>query len=127
MITPCNFSICDTTTWVLDTGSPINICNSLHGLQVSRRFENGEKFLNVGDGRSVPVLALGIIKLVFNSCSVILNECHYCPGFMLNVISVGQLAINGYELLIKDDIYKIIMNDVCVMIGQLQNVIYILS
>ena len=30
MITPCSFSICDTTNWVLDTGSPVYICNSLH-------------------------------------------------------------------------------------------------
>ena len=38
MITPYNFSICDTTIQVLDTESPINICNSLQGLQVSKKF-----------------------------------------------------------------------------------------
>ena len=42
MITPCSFSISDTTNFVLDTGSPIHIYNSLQGLQVSRRFEKGE-------------------------------------------------------------------------------------
>ena len=50
MITPYNFSICDTTTWVLDIESSIYICNSLQGLQVSKKFENDERFLNVGDG-----------------------------------------------------------------------------
>ena len=29
VITPCSFSIYDTTNWVLDTKSPIHICNSL--------------------------------------------------------------------------------------------------
>ena len=29
MITPCNFSICDTITWVLDIESLVHICNSL--------------------------------------------------------------------------------------------------
>ena len=67
MITPYNFSLFNTITWVLDTDSPINICNSLQDLQVSRRFKDGERFLNIGDGRSVPVLALEIIKLVFES------------------------------------------------------------
>ena len=67
MITPCNFSICDITDWVLDTGSPYHICNSLQGLQVSRRFKQGERFLNVGDGSKVLVLALGIMNLVINS------------------------------------------------------------
>ena len=81
MITPCNFSLIDTMTWVLDTESPIHICNSLQDLQITRRFEEGERFLNVRDGRSVSVLALEIIKLVFESQYIILNECHYCPNF----------------------------------------------
>ena len=63
MITPCSFSVCDKTNFVLDTGSPVHICNSLQGLQVSQRFEDGERFLNVGDGSHVSVLALGIVKL----------------------------------------------------------------
>ena len=32
MITPCNFSICDTTTGVLDIESPVYIYNSLQRL-----------------------------------------------------------------------------------------------
>ena len=127
MITPCSFSICDTTNWVLDTGSPIHICNSLQGLQVSRRFEDGERFLNVENGSQVPVLALGVLKLVFESCTIILNECHYCPSFILNVISVGQLAMYGYELSIKNDICKIIWNGSVVMNGYMNNGIYVLS
>ena len=60
MITPCNFSICDIADWILDTGSPFHIYNSLQGLQINKRFEQGERFLNVGDGRPVLVLALEI-------------------------------------------------------------------
>ena len=63
MITSCNFSIYDITDWVLDTGSPYHIYNSLQGLQISRRFKEGERFLNVGDGSRVPILALGIMEL----------------------------------------------------------------
>ena len=37
MITLYNFSVCDTTTWVLDTKS--SICNVLQRFQVSRMFE----------------------------------------------------------------------------------------
>ena len=81
MITPYNFSLIDTMTWVLDTESSIYICNSLQDLQVTRRFGKGERFLNVGDGRSVSILALGIIKLVFESHSIVLNEYHYYPIF----------------------------------------------
>ena len=58
MIIPYNFSIYDSTNWVLDTRSLIKICNSLHKLQVRRRFNNNERFLIVGDGRSVSIQAL---------------------------------------------------------------------
>ena len=101
MITPCNFSICDSTTWVLDNESSFNICNSLQGLQVRKRFEEGERFLNVGDGRSVPILALETIKLVFKSNVIILSECHFYPSFLLNIISIDLLTMYGYEISIK--------------------------
>ena len=87
--------------WVLNISSLINIYNSLQDLQVSRRFGDGERFLNIGDGRLVPILALGIIKLVFESHFIILNEGHYCPNFFLNVISIGLLAKSNYEISIK--------------------------
>ena len=117
MIIPCNFSICDTSTWVLDTGSLVHICNMLQGLQISRRFENNERFLNVGDGRSVPVLAMGIVQLILNTNIISLNECHYCPSFLMNIISVSLLAKDGYHLSIKGDYCNIIMNDVTIMRG----------
>ena len=127
MITPYNFFVCDIMTWVLDTGSLFNICNTLKGLQVIENFGNNEKFLNVGDGRTVPVLALGNIQIVSNSHIIALGECHYCPSFLMNVISVGHLALNGYEICIKKDYCDIIMNGVTVINGRLNNGIYVLS
>ena len=126
MITPCNFLIYDSTIWVLDIESFFNICNSLQGLQISRRFEEGERFFNVRDRRSVPVLALRIIKLVFKS-NIIILKCHFCPSFSLNIISIGLLAMHGYKILIKRDNFNIIMNNINVMNGELNNKIYILS
>ena len=42
----------------------------------------------MGDGR-VPLLALGVVELGLESGIVILSDC---PSFILNVISVGQMA-----------------------------------
>ena len=58
MIFSCNFTICDTAKWVLDTESPVYICNLLQGLQVSKKFKNDERFLNMRDGNQVLILAL---------------------------------------------------------------------
>ena len=79
MITPYNFSICDITTWILDTRSPVHKCNSLQRLQVRRRFKNNERFLIVGDGRSVLVQALGVVEFIFESGVVMLDDCRYYP------------------------------------------------
>ena len=81
IITHCNFSVCNTTTWILYIENLIHIYNLLQGLQVSRMFENSKRFLNDGDGSYVPILALEIIKQVFNSNSIILSDCHYCSLF----------------------------------------------
>ena len=56
-----------------------------------------------------------------------MNDCHYCPSFLLNVISVGQLAIEGYEFSIKNDIIYIIKNGIKLMNGRLNNDIFLLS
>ena len=76
MITPYSFSVCNTTNCVLDIGSPIHIYNSLQGLRISWRFKDDKRFLNVGDGSHVLVLALGVVELFFESCKVLLSECH---------------------------------------------------
>ena len=74
MIFPCNFTICDTAKWVLYTKSLIHICNSLQGLRVSRRFEDGKRFLNVRNENAVPVLALGVLELFFESYKITLSD-----------------------------------------------------
>ena len=65
--------------------------------------------------------------MCLESCNIVLNECHFCPSFVLNVISVGQLARENYEFSIKNDVCYIIVNGVKVLIGQLKNDIYMLS
>ena len=94
---------------------------------VSKRFEEGKRFLNVGDRRSVSILVLGIIKFVFKSNIIVLSECHFYLFFLLNIISIGLLAMYSYKILIKRDNFNITMNAVNVMNGQLNNDIYILS
>ena len=115
MITPCNFSICDTTTQVLNIESPINICNLLQVLQVSRKFQEDQQFQNIGDGSFVPVLALGTLQLAFESSSIMLDDCYFYLSFLMNVISVGLLTKLGYKFIIKDDFCDIIMNDTIIM------------
>ena len=99
----------------------------MQGLQVRRRFNNNERFLIVRNGRSVPVQALGVIEFVFESRVVMLDDCHYCPSFMLNVIFVGLLTKSDYEISIKKNYCNVILNDIIIFYGQIKHDIYTLS
>ena len=56
-----------------------------------------------------------------------LDDYHYCPSFMINIIFVGLLAKLSYKFIIKDNFCDIIMNDTTIMHGQLKYDIYIIS
>ena len=56
-----------------------------------------------------------------------LDEYHYYPSFLMNVISIGLLAKLNFKFLIKDNFYDIIMNDTTIMHGQLKHSIYIIT
>ena len=56
-----------------------------------------------------------------------LNDCHYCLSFLMNVISVGLLTKLDYKFITKDDFCDIIVNDTIIMLGQLIHGIYIIS
>ena len=101
----------------MDIESSVHIYNSLQGLQVSRKFENDERFLNIRDESQVSILTLGVIELIFKSYSIILSDCHYCLSFLMNIISVGLLVKDGYSLSIKNDYCDIIINDTVIMYG----------
>ena len=56
-----------------------------------------------------------------------LDECHYCPSFLMNVISVSFLVKFDFKFLINNNFCDIIMNDTTIMCRQLKHSIYILS
>ena len=77
--------------------------------------------MNVGDGRAILVLAIKKVWLVLNSNVIILDDCHDCLSFLMNVISIGLLAKDDYNFSIKFFFYDIIVNGVMVMHGQLKH------
>ena len=105
----------------MGTSSPIHICNLLQGLQVSRKFEDEKQFLSIENGSSVSILVIGVLSLVFDSHIVELVDCHYCPSFIISIISVGLLASCGYELLIQGDVCQVIMNNSVIIKAKLNN------
>ena len=83
--------------------------------------------MSIENENHVPVLAIRVLSLIFESYRVELVDCHYCPSFILSIISVGMLASCGYELSIKGDVCQVIMNNSMIIKAKLNNGINILS
>ena len=76
------------STWVFDTGSVANICNSKQGLRIKRRLAKDEVTMRVGNGSKVDVIAVGTLPLHLPSGLVLdLNNCYLVPALSMNIIS----------------------------------------
>ena len=76
------------STWVFDTGSVANICNSKQGLRIKRTLAKDEVTMRVGNGSKVDVIAVGTLPLHLPSGLVLdLNNCYLVPALSMNIIS----------------------------------------
>ena len=74
-------------TWVFDTGSVANICNSKQGLQIKQRLAKDKVTMHVGNGSKVDVIAVSMLPLHIRSGLVLdLNNCYLVPALSLNII-----------------------------------------
>ena len=64
------------STWVFDTGSVANICNSKQGLWNKHRLAKDKETRRVGNGSKVDVIAVGTLPLHLPSGLILdLNNC----------------------------------------------------
>src|SRR3954464_11136640 len=100
------------STWVFDTGSVANICNSNQGLRNKRPLARGEVKMRVGNGSSVDVIAVGTLPLHLPSGLVInLNKCYLVPVLLLNIISGSCLMQDGYSFMSENNGCSFYMNN----------------
>ena len=122
-----SLTVTDSSTWVLDTGSSFNICNTLQGLKITRWLKKGEINLQVGNGANVAALALGSISLNMPTGKVlVLNDCYYVPNFVSNIISISMLDKRGFRIIFNNNICSIYHDDDLYVNGYLQHGIYVL-
>ena len=85
-----------TDSWCVDSGCTNHICNSLQVFQQTRKLNEGEMFLTLADGSRIPVVAIGVCNLYFESRVLILEDCLYVPNVHRNLISATYLGKHGY-------------------------------
>ena len=88
----------------MDSGCTNHICNSLQGFQETRKLNERELFLTLVDGSKIPIVAIGVFNLCFESRVLILEDCLYVPNVRRNLISATYLGKHGYCIILKDNV-----------------------
>ena len=110
----------------MDSGCTNHICNSLQGFQETRKLNEGELFLALADGSRIPVVAVGVFNLCFESRVLILEDCLYVPNVRRNLISATYLGKHGYCVILKDNVV-IKKGKVLICSGNIVDGLYILT
>ena len=58
----------------------------------------------MADASKIPVVAIGVFNLCFDSRVLILEDCLYVPNVRRNLISATYLGRNGYCVILKDNV-----------------------
>ena len=87
------------TSWILDGGSGINICNDsmLYRFEKERECTDGS-YVVAGEG-PMPIIAYGKVKIPINTpngkSNLIVSDVNYVPKFMTNVVLQHYLKVKG--------------------------------
>ena len=82
--------------------------------------------LTLGNGSKIPIVAIGVCNLCFESRVLILEDCLYVPNVRRNLISATYLDKHGYYVILKDNI--VIKKDkVFICSGNIMDDLYILT
>ena len=93
-----------------------------------RKLRKGEVELRMGNSARVAAVALGVVNLMLPSRDYLsLEECHYVPSIVKNIISISCLDKMGYTLISKDQCCSIYLGSKLVVAAPLVNGLYLID
>ena len=85
-------------TWWVDSGATTHISVSSHGCLSCRKPNDGERYINVGDGNTIKVEAIGKFRLLLMTGFYLdLSETFIVSSFRRNLISISTLDKFGFS------------------------------
>ncbi|KAL0374275.1 UNVERIFIED_CONTAM: Retrovirus-related Pol polyprotein from transposon TNT 1-94, partial [Sesamum radiatum] len=112
-------------TWWIDSGSTINIANTMQGFLSLRKPMGSEQSIYSGNKMRSQVEAVGIFRLVFKNGYVLnLEATFYVPSFSRNLASIAKLVPLGYVFNFSKLNFSVMKNNVIVGGGYLDNGLY---
>lgn len=123
-----NLTSVPSNTWWVDSGATTHTSISMQGCIWSRKPSDAERFIYVGDGNAVPVEAIGIFRLSFETGHFVeLRETYVVPSFRRNLVSISVLDKYGYSCSFGDNKFILFLNSSLVATGSLIDNLYMLN
>lgn len=98
-------------TWWLDFGATANISVSMKGCLNYRKPNDVERYIYVGDGKSVEVEVIGYFRLLLSTIFYLdLKDIFLVSSFRRNLISVSYLDKSGYLCSFGNNMFKLSFN-----------------
>ena len=123
-----NLTSVPSNTWWVDSGATTHTSISLQGCLWSRPPSDAERFIYVGDGKAVPVEAIGTFRLSFETGHFIeLKETYVVPSFRRNLISISALDKFGFSCSFGNNKFSLFLSSTLIATGSLIDKLYMLN
>ena len=107
-------------TWSIDSGATTHISVSMQGCLSCRKPNDAERFIYVGDGKSVEVEAIGNFRLLLKTGYYLdLKETYVVPSFRRNLVSISTLDKFGYFCSFGNSQFSLSLNSNIIGTGSL--------
>ncbi|KAK7379718.1 hypothetical protein VNO78_34408 [Psophocarpus tetragonolobus] len=91
----------DNMMWYLDMGARNHMCGHKHLVKELQKVETGH--VSFGDASKVEVKGQGMVYYLQKDGLVeSIQDVYYVPDLKSNILSIGQLMVKGYMVLMKD-------------------------
>jgi hypothetical protein len=98
-------------TWWLDSGATTHISVSMQGCLNYRKPSDGERYIYMGDGKSVEVDVIGTFRLLLGTGRYLdLKDTFVIPTFSRNLVSVSLLDKSGYCCSFGNNQFSLLLN-----------------
>lgn len=113
--------------WLVDSGASRHVANSKNFFESLDETYRG--IIEVGDGDEVKVIGIGGIKVKFMNAKgtvsqALVKEVLYAPDMVSNLLSIGRLTDNGFNVVFKQTVCEIYKDEKQVAIADRTNNLY---
>lgn len=112
--------------WVLDSGYSFHMSSNREWFQDLTETEVGSVLL--GNNKSWKIMGIGNVKLkMANGCQRTIRSVRYVPDLKRNLLSIGMLDADGFNIKVENGIMKVQKGSLTVMKGSRRDGLYILE